>query len=206
MYGNILIYFIILIFTLSACNDANVNSNNERYKLTNKLDTTFVEIVNSFIDSVETRWTQKPLLGLDNFYYTVKFFTIKGNVFFTLRTSYIFPEYEFYENEFYKNDTACMYYYEIHNRNLIIIDYFNSKGHGVFSKDLKRNTIAIMRMKENASLINKKSIRPSNPDIYRVTYKVINTINGINLVKLDSIILAPPYKTEINNIQIVDEE
>jgi len=207
---NVLLY-VLISFSMLACNEA-FSSKKQCIKeqVSNpKFNKEFVRVIDGFIDSVEANWTIKPLLGIENFYYTVKFFEIQDSVFFTMRISYSFPDYEYFNSTFYKNDKSCMYYFKLNNRNVIIIDYPESNGHDLFKKNAENNNLAIVKLKNNEVIINEKSdsIRPSNPDMFRKTFKVRKTIKGVELNKLDSVMLVPPYANERNNyIQIIEDE
>ncbi len=206
-------YLIISILVISACmnveNRRNTLNNKhiKNYNFKNGLSIKLINVIEEFIDSVESKGNLRPLLGIENFYYTVKFFKNNRSVFFTIRTSYIFPRFGYYDNTLYENDTTCMYYFNIHNRKVIIIDYPESKGHELFFKVNERNYLAIKEMKKNALLIIKESIRPSNPTIFRLTYRVEETKNDVELMKLDTILFPKPYNTESNNyIPVIEDQ
>lgn len=203
-----LIYVLFLVLIFSDCKEIYTTNgvDSKIRKIDSGLSVDFIKILDVFIDSVESNWTLKPENGVENFYYAVKFFKKDKNTLFTIKGSYIFPKYEFFDNTFYKNDTSCMYFFKIQGRNVVIIDYPESKGHGIFTKNLENKLWAVDEMRRNELLLRNKASRPSNPTIYRKTFAVMNETDSIHIVDIDSVILPPPYSSEMRSfIQIIED-
>lgn len=134
------------------------------------------------------------------FFFIVKFFNIDSNLYFSFWWQPNFPHYIFSE-EWAIVDTNDFYYFMVHHNHVIIIDYPESKGHGLYKKD---------------KLFNKRALFIE--DLFNNIPPVLTSreivISRTYLVQKDTLIqvepIVPPnYKTEKSvwsEIEIVEED
>jgi len=90
-----------------------------------------------------------PLAG-DSLYqfkcfFVLKFFDIDSSLYYSLWVQPFFPEMNKTDEGWVWTDTTSMYYYCINGNSLIILDYKNSQGHGLYQQSTNREAIEVMQ-------------------------------------------------------------
>ena len=78
-------------------------------------------------------------------FFILKFFKIKKDLYFSLWLQPFFPEMNKTDKGYVWTDTNNMYYYCINGNSLIILDYRNSKGHGLYQQNTNKQAIEVMQ-------------------------------------------------------------
>jgi hypothetical protein len=192
---------IISVITIYACNTNKSMSYRTEF---NDTSSELRSVIKEFIDSVECN-DNFYRVDINNLFYFVKFFEQEDDILFTIKNNYYFTTSEHYNGNLYENDTTNMYYFKVHNRNIVIIDYPKSSGHNLFRKDSYRNTLAMNIKRDNEELTMSGNIPLINPELFRATYRIDST-DGLKLIKLDSTVLVHPYNSESDSFLIIEDE
>jgi len=193
------ILLFLTSFIVSICCESNDNENFSLHpallyliKYYNKTDKSFSWIE---LDSFQYKDYKSVVMKMDNdplnrFYMVIKFFKYYDNLYFTLWQSRFFPEYIRTIDNIVQVDVNNMYYFELGNINLIILDFPESEGHGFYLKDTIYNKAAIHKKEQYYNNIE-LGIITSNEPVYE-TYLFVKDI----LIRVNSII-PTKYETEL---------
>lgn len=173
------------------------------------VDSTFSSYIFGSIDSnnyiVDSRYRA---VVEQNTYQTIKFFRLDDTLFFTGKFSFCYPNYEWSDNSYYINDIDCGTCFELMHQKVIIMDYLESDGYGLFNKSSMTNNLC-KEYKYFSDSILHNTTKPmlSQPHSYSFTVKVFKSDSKMVYERLDSIIVPSPYSSEVNSvIQIIEDD
>ena len=79
------------------------------------------------------------------YFFVLKFFDINANLYFSLWVQPFFPEMNKTNEGWFFTDTTNIFYYCINGNSLVILDYLNSQGHGLYQQNTNKKAIEIMQ-------------------------------------------------------------
>jgi hypothetical protein len=90
-----------------------------------------------------------PLVG-DSLYrfkcfFVLKFFEIDSSLYYSTWVQPFFPEMNKTDEGWFFTDTTSMYYYCVNGNSLVILDYLNSQGHGLYQPNTNKEAIEVMQ-------------------------------------------------------------
>lgn len=149
----ILEMFIITSFAMisfSSCNNSNLNTHHEKQEIQTDIDkclkNEFYKCVNNYIVGIDKKFIIKAKP-----FYSLYFFEKEDIKYFTIWAFPAFPDYIEVLNPKMKFN---YYAFEINDKDLIIIEYDNSKERKLYSKCNKNINLAIKKRSKNKSNIN----------------------------------------------------
>lgn len=123
--------------------------------------------------------------------FVLKFFNIDSSLYFSFWLQPFFPTIIPSQTNFVSVDTNNMFYLNIKNYDIIIIDYPESNGHGLYLNNQENNTRAMLLRNAYEEYISIKSPILSNRKFSYLTY----IIEEGKLIRVKPII-PPMYKTD----------
>ena len=154
------------------------------------------------LDSFQHKDYLSPLIKMENdsnnrFYIVIKFFKLYDNLYLTIWSIPCFPEYiKTMDGDIVNVDEDNMYYYELGNINLIIFDFPESIGYGLYNNNKVYNEAAVKKKKEYYE--NIEPILTNREPIYE-TFLLVKDA----LIRVKSQI-PPKYENEIS-VVIIDD-
>jgi hypothetical protein len=123
--------------------------------------------------------------------FVLKFFNIDSTLYFSFWLQPFFPAIIPSQTNFVYVDTNNLFYLNIINYDIIIIDYPESNGHGLYLNNQENNTKAMLFKKTYEEYISIKGPILSNRRFSYITYM----IDDGKLIRVKPII-PPMYKTD----------
>jgi len=123
--------------------------------------------------------------------FVLKFFNIDSSLYFSFWLQSFFPTIIPSQTNFVSVDTNNMFYLNITNYDIIIIDYPESNGHGLYLNNQENNTMAMLFKNAYEEYTSIKGPILSNRKISYLTYM----IEDGKLIRVKPII-PPMYKTD----------
>ena len=201
---------LISLFLLLSCSSKNSESkdsfnyqaNNQIVDSVSDINYQLLFVVKEVIDSNEERIFFRPEIGYQEYFYCLRFFKQKENLYLTSWVSWSFPFSQFYNDALFSYDTSCMYYFNLFNRNVIIMDSPENRGHDLFQKSSRRNLLAMQKKKEIEVLLSKYSPIMFDREKFQRTYRISD--RG-TLIQCKKVVFSPPYISEKKSmIKIID--
>ncbi|NLL29105.1 MAG: hypothetical protein GX259_09935 [Bacteroidales bacterium] len=205
---------ILLLYLSGSCANNNSNQkNNSKYQENNEISDSvsdinlqLLPIIKEVIDSNENKIRFRPEIGYKEYFYCLRFFKQEEFLYISTWVCWSFPFSQFYNDALFSYDTSCIYYFNLFNRNIIIMDSPENGEHNLFQKSKKRNIIAMQKKKEIELLLSKHPPMMSDRETYKRTFIVISNNSSISIKPIEEIIHSPPYISEKQSLTpIIDE-
>ena len=123
------------------------------------------------------------------YFFVLKFFEIDSSLYYSRWVQPFFPEMNKTDEGWVWTDTTSMYYYCINGNSLIILDYKNSQGYGLYQPNTNKEAIEVMQYARNFFEIHLGELKTPCK-----TYLVKENDSIIGV----SPMLPPQYENEIN--------
>lgn len=200
------LFIIASSLLLVSCSNNNTTLSNNKHQINVQVIDSLYDIspillfvVKDIIDSNDGRIFFRPEIGYDEYYYCLRFFKLKENLYITSWVCWSFPSSQYYNEKTFAYDTTCMYYFNAFDKNIIIMDYPESDGHGLFQKSEQRNLLAMTKKNEAKLLLEKHPPMMSDREVFRRSI-IVKYNGGTPLLKpIKQPIYSPPYNSEMKS-------
>jgi hypothetical protein len=172
--------FVLVIFTgCNCCHQNNVHNTNNQDDYLGMNPRFYLElskILNK--DYIYKTPFADDSLSRFKYFFVLKFFTMDTSLYYSLWVQPFFPEMNKTNDGWVWTDTTNIYYYCINGNSLVILDYLNSHGHGLYQQNTNKQAIEVMQYARDFFEV----LTLGEPTMPCISY----------LIKKDAIVRIPP--------------